>query len=94
MDAIQKTTGVEVKQTKQGYAKDGFIVDDEEEEDDEYSDDDDDDESSEITPPKKLSVKGRKPASKEKAPVVVQPTENDDLQVEDCESELSEESYV
>jgi len=32
LEAIQKTTGVVVKQTKQGYAKDGFIVDDNEQE--------------------------------------------------------------
>jgi hypothetical protein len=28
LEAIQKTTGTVVQQTKQGYAKDGFIVDD------------------------------------------------------------------
>jgi len=87
LETIQKTTGVEVQQTKQGYAKDGFIVDDDEvEEDDDYSDN----ESSEKTPPKKLLVKGRKPATKTPVPVVV----SEDLQVEDCGSELSEESYV
>lgn len=77
LETIQKTTGVEVKQTKQGYAKDGFIVDDDE-------DEEIDDTESDDTPPKKLLAKGRKPVA---API--QP----DL-IDDCESELSEESYV
>jgi len=84
LETIQKTTGVEVKQTKQGYAKDGFIVDDDEVEEN------DDDESSEKTPPKKLLVKGRKPVPLSKVQEIVP----NDLQVDDCESELSEESYV
>lgn len=91
LETIQKTTGVEVKQTKQGYAKDGFIVDDDEAEED-Y--DCSDDEVSEETPPKKLLTKGRKPATKTPVPVLVQSVVSEDLQVDDCESELSEESYV
>lgn len=87
LETIKKTTGIEVKQTKQGYAKDGFIVDDDEVEDDDYSDE----ESSEKTPPKKLLVKGRKPVP---PPIKVQEPAPNDLQVDDCESELSEESYV
>lgn len=83
IETIQKTTGIVVQQTKQGYVKDGFIVDDEETEEEE----EDDDSVSEDTPPKKLLVKGRKPAAA-KAVVQVIP-----LQGEDCESELSEESY-
>jgi hypothetical protein len=94
LEAIRKTTGVVVKQTKQGYAKDGFIVDDDEEDD---SDVEESDEESEDTPPKKLLVKGRKPnAAKSTAskPVpVVQEKHDSNLQIEDCESELSEESY-
>lgn len=91
LETIQKTTGVEVKQTKQGYAKDGFIVDDDEAEED-Y--DCSDDEVSEETPQKKLLTKGRKPATKTPVPVLVQSVVSEDLQVDDCESELSEESYV
>ena len=98
LEAIQKTTGVVVKQTKQGYAKDGFIVDDDEDaEEEEESLCSESDDESEDTPPKKLLVKGRKPnAAKSTAskPVpVVQEKSDMNLQVEDCESELSEESY-
>jgi hypothetical protein len=96
LEAIQKTTGTVVKQTKQGYAKDGFIVEDEDE--DAESEESED---SEDTPPKKLLVKGRKPsAAKSNAtkpvPVAVQQPQTNmetNLQIEDCESELSEESY-
>lgn len=100
LEAIQKTTGTVVKQTKQGYAKDGFIVEDEDE-DAESEESEDSDEDSEDTPPKKLLVKGRKPsAAKSNAtkpvPVTVQQPQTNmetNLQIEDCESELSEESY-
>jgi len=87
LETIQKTTGTVVKQTKQGYVKDGFIVDDDEaEESDEESD-----EESEDTPPKKLLVKGRPPAATKS--VQVQPQTETNMQIEDCESELSEEEY-
>jgi len=84
LEAIKNKTGVVVKQTKQGYAKDGFIVDDDEENDaeDEFETDSDE----ETPPPKKRT------ARTEKCKTEVQPEE--DIQVEDCESELSEESYV
>jgi hypothetical protein len=88
LELIQKNTGVVAKQTKQGYVKDGFIVDDD--------DESDEDDESEDTPPKKLLAKGRKPAAKSTAikPIpIVQAKPDTDLQVEDCESELSEESY-
>ena len=88
IDAIQKKTGAVVKQTKQGYAKDGFIVDDEESEEDF---DEDSSESDDATPPKKLLVKGRLPKSKQ--PEMIQAVDNN-LTIDDCESELSEESYV
>jgi hypothetical protein len=102
LEAIQKTTGTVVKQTKQGYAKDGFIVDDDDEESlrsEEESEESD--EESEDTPPKKLLVKGRKPAAAKSTtskplPVAVQQPQTHmetNLQIEDCESELSEESY-
>jgi hypothetical protein len=92
LDAINKKTGVVVKQTKQGYAKDGFIVDDDEDDEDYEDDDEESDLSSEDTPPPKKPVtKGRKPAASKTAAPVIAPER--DLQVEDCESELSEESY-
>ena len=91
LEAIQKTTGVVVKQTKQGYAKDGFIVDDDESDDDfDDESEEDSDESDDITPPKKLLVKGRLQKPKQPDPVLV--VENN-LTIDDCESELSEESY-
>ena len=89
LDAIQKTTGTVIKQTKQGYAKDGFIVDDDEE-DEAYEESDDDSDESDKTPPKKVFTKNKKTAVKQVNPVVqVEPT----LNIDDCESELSEESY-
>jgi hypothetical protein len=124
LDAIQKTTGVIVKQTKQGYAKDGFIVDDDE--DDEYADnetdessDDDSEESEPIAKRKRTATsKGSKTTTTKaqttkKAPTTTKATNEKalpttkgqnlvivplvqterDLQLDDCESELSEESY-
>jgi hypothetical protein len=96
LDAIQKTTGVVVKQTKQGYAKDGFIVDDDEE--DESEEESLLSESDEESVPKKLLVKGRKPntakSTSSKQSTIQNTAQSDmNLQVEDCESELSEESY-
>lgn len=86
LETIQKTTGVIVKQTKQGYAKDGFIVDDDEEEEEEDEESSGEESDDTLPPPKKLLVKGRKPQTPAPVPVP--------LVVEDCESELSEESYV
>jgi hypothetical protein len=93
LDEINKKTGVVVKQTKQGYAKDGFIVDDDEDDETYEGESDESDLSSEDTPPPKKPVaKGRKSAtSKTVTHSVIAPER--DLQVEDCESELSEESY-
>lgn len=75
IDALQKQEGIVVNQTKQGYAKDGFIVDDEEEDDSVDSSSSED----EVVPIKKRADK-----------VVI----DDNLQIDDCESELSEESYL
>jgi hypothetical protein len=101
LDAIQKSTGTVIKQTKQGYAKDGFIVDDEDDED--YDDADDSDESYD-TPPKKVITKKTKKNAVSKnegktlttnvgktTPVNIQ--SETDLNIDDCESELSEEPY-
>jgi hypothetical protein len=82
--------------TKQGYAKDGFIVDDdeEEEEDDEYEDEDDDEisikKSKSKSKPKKITTKktSKKPENVFK---IVQEQESNYL---DCTSELEEEEYV
>jgi hypothetical protein len=82
--------------TKQGYAKDGFIVDDdeEEEEDDEYEDEDDDEisikKSKSKSKPKKITTKktSKKPENVLK---IVQEQESNYL---DCTSELEEEDYV
>lgn len=94
LEAIQKTTGVVVKQTKQGYAKDGFIVDDNEQEEEYEESEEESDEESEDTPPKKLLVKGRKPAAAAKSATPIQPAAQSETNLqEDCESELSEESY-
>lgn len=86
LEATQKKTGVVVKQTKQGYAKDGFIVDDDDDDDDES------DESDEDTPPPKKRMIRNDSAMNENPKIEVQPEDN--IQVDDCESELSEESYV
>jgi hypothetical protein len=103
-EAIQKTTGIVVEQTKQGYAKDGFIVEDGEEEEEE--DDDDESEESVDTPPKKALTKGRKPGTaKSNAGISTGTSTNTNihksvpvqpdtiLNMEDCENELSEEEY-
>lgn len=114
LEAISKAQGVVVKQTKQGYAKDGFIVDDDEEDEDFEESDDESSESDDTPPPRK----GRKPATtavkKATTPIAkktttpakkvttttsssqIEPppaTAQRDLSIDDCESELSEESY-
>ena len=89
IDAIKTSTGDIIKQTKQGYVQDGFIVDDDDEEDD-YMDSDDD-----TPPPRKTSAKGKKSSkqtSEKSSKIIVQPDEN--MLIEDCESELSEEPYL
>ena len=87
--------------TKDGYAKDGFIVDDD---DDEFEDDDDDefedDESSEDAKPKhkiKKNAKVNKKSTKYTKKIVSEP-EEDDNNIEsvflNCQTELEEEEYV
>lgn len=88
--------GVIVKQTKEGYAKDGFIVDESDEDETKEKEEDEeseDDESEVKPPPKKPATKGRKPAVNKPTIEVPVHVQNNDLNVEDCESELSEESY-
>ena len=126
---LSKQTGTVVKQTKHGYAKDGFVVDDDDEETEDYESEESSVESEEVlSPPRR---KGRTPAAHKqtlpslKKGAVKQGTvklkeisqkgaassraagddvsnpikknepqvEKHDLVMEDCESELSEESY-
>lgn len=102
LDAIRKNTGEEVNQTKQGYAKDGFIVDDDEEEEDAYETDESEESGdTPIKTPTKNAKKGRKPNNSKKQvkiPIIAvsqlqNTSKENDVQIEDCESELSEESY-
>ena len=97
----------DLSQTKQGYAKDGFVVDDNEDEnddedededevdevdEDEDEDDNDDDEEIERPAPKKRVQPKR---SAKKAPVQnVFLTMQQEEEYMNCESELSEEEYV
>jgi hypothetical protein len=92
--------------TKQGYKKDGFIVDDDDDDDDDFEDEDDseeidDDESSEDAKPKrktKKPVKDNKKHTKPGKPTKKTGTEQTEVVVEsvflNCESELEEEEYV
>lgn len=94
--------------TKQGYKKDGFIVDDDDDDDDFEDEDDseeiDDDESSEYAKPKrkvKKTIKDNKKSSKPSKPskpTKKTGTEQTEVVVEsvflNCESELEEEEYV
>jgi hypothetical protein len=85
-----------IKRTKDGYVKDGFIVDDDDddEEDDEDDDEDGDDEDDEDVyvkkPVKKTSTKKSSKISSVFELKAVE-LENNYL---DCTSELSEESYI
>jgi hypothetical protein len=84
LEEKKKTTGEVIKQTKQGYVKDGFIVDDDESEEEESASASESDSSISTLP----KTKGRLP----KQNIPVSPDEQP-MQLEDCESELSEESY-
>jgi hypothetical protein len=123
VEALTKSTGTIIERTKQGYAKDGFIVDD----DEDYEDEDAESDESSVkpSPSKKKSAKAlaeplakalaeplakalAEPLAKDladtkktssdkkklKQVVLKEPIVEQVLDVEDCESELSEESYV
>jgi hypothetical protein len=86
--------------TKQGYVKDGFIVDDDDiDEEDEYEDEADDEEEVSIkkskskSKPKKITTKktSKKTEKPENVFKIVQEQESNYL---DCTSELEEEEYV
>ena len=75
------------KRTKNGYVKDGFVVDEEEDEDE---DEDDADDTIEIPVKTKKSVKSTKPKKK----TVFEKIETEEANVFlDCTSELKEELY-
>ena len=74
-----------VKRTKDGYVKDGFVVDDDEECDDDDEDGDEDDEPK----PQKTKLTG---SSKVKSIFELKTVEDETYL--DCTSELSEEAYI
>ena len=89
-----KQTGQVVKQTKQGYVKDGFIVDSDDEADEDYVDSEE--EALRRKPAKKvikktIKVQITKKTSKKKATPVPDTEPSTYL---DCTSELKEDDYV
>lgn len=85
-----KQSGVVVERTKQGYAKDGFIVEDDEE--DEFEPESEESESEEERPKKRAPRKSAAPKESKKK-LIAQVVPIDTYQLEDCSDELSEESY-
>lgn len=95
---------VVIKRTKQGYAKDGFIVDDDEDEETEYTETEDEGDSEEETnddDSEKESVKiapmktrqSKRLAKKVKKELIVE-EETEESGYLNCTSELEEEEYV
>jgi hypothetical protein len=100
----------DVPRTKDGYVKDGFVVDDEEDdyddEEEEEEDDDDDDDDEVYVKKSKTPVKKSKATEKAKSkpsdkkgkktstPVTVFTTITETENYLDCTSELSEEEYI
>jgi hypothetical protein len=84
------------KHTKNGYVKDGFVVDDDEEDDDDDEDDendeDEDDEDGYIPPTKKESKSKKTGSAKIKNAFELQNVQEENYL--DCTSELSEEEYL
>jgi hypothetical protein len=81
----------DVPRTKEGYVKDGFIVDDEDEEDD-----DEDEEYVEPKPKRKARVSSSKKEPKEKKEkneIVSNANDTPESSYLECTSELSEEAY-
>lgn len=107
LEALAKE-GAVVKLTEQGYVKDGFIVDDDEEDED-YVESSSSSESEDTPPPRKgrkpsasrktppakrvTTKKGALPAAAADIVVEAPTSKQEDLVLDDCESELSEESY-
>ena len=94
----EEDTDDELKLTKVGYLKDGFVVDeDEEEEEDEEEDDEMDEDDDDDIPQKKskpLKTVPKKNAKKTKKNADLLPMNPPEDIYLDCASELSEESYV
>jgi hypothetical protein len=89
-----------VPRTKEGYVKDGFIVDDDDDDDDDYEDSEQDKSSEEEIIIKKKPVKetAKVNSNKKKQEKVTQNvfskiTHNENVYL-DCTSELSEEDYL
>jgi hypothetical protein len=83
------------KCTKNGYVKDGFVVDDDDDDDDDEDEDDDDDEDDEdgyIPPPKKESKSKKTGSAKIKNAFELKDVQEENYL--DCTSELSEEEYL
>ena len=85
--------------TKEGYVKDGFIVDDKDEEDDDYEDcSSEEEETSEeevVVKSKKSSKKPEKQTKKNKPKTVFENILKEVQEIYlDCSSELAEENYV
>tara|TARA_E500000178_G_scaffold337845_1_gene377531 strand:- start:611 stop:1297 length:687 start_codon:yes stop_codon:yes gene_type:complete len=99
----------DLSQTKQGYAKDGFVVDDNEEQDDEEEEhddeedidaededdgeEDDDEDDEEEVTPPKKRVQPKRTAKKTAIQNVFMNMQQEEEYM-NCESELSEEEYV
>jgi hypothetical protein len=106
--SARKGEQVAIKRTKQGYAKDGFIVDDDEDEEDQESDEatdytetdmseqeeDSDKESEAQIAPLKETTKKRSSERLAKKKVVYEEPEEEQASYLDCTSELEEEEYV
>ena len=100
----------DLSQTKQGYSKDGFVVDDDEDElddededededdlDDEIENDDEDEDDDEEEEEEEIPKKRVQPKRKSKKDNKIQSIFTMEKQEEDylnCESELSEEEYI
>ena len=95
-----------IPKTKEGYAKDGFIVEDDEEDEEEYEDEDEDEleddedededeneDEEEIPRPKAKKMKTRSSNKKQVAPQNVFINTSKYEEELECTSELSEESY-
>jgi hypothetical protein len=79
-----------MKRTKDGYVKDGFVVDGDESEESENEEDEDEDEEKIYTTTQKPKPRG---SSKVKTIFELKAIENEDNYL-DCASELSEEDYI
>lgn len=95
MDTDDELEAKGLEKTKDGYAKDGFIVDDDEES---FADDDEeeeDDSSSESSAPKKTRGKRAPATTPKKSPkhAFTEPSNEKIDAYLDCTSELSEDSY-